>query len=228
MCTTLVRKRACQRGILSLTQLPLAAVVTVAYVAVFALRLCSLDAKRYPYINSRMVFSHVRSLSKALARAGSVTAWRNGAASSYAPYLSAILHRVEKTMDRESAEQYDPAKSPSMQVLDADAIRGKDTSASPAIEVSVSQVKDSNVVNEPHTKRLSFAPPGLEAFSFQAGPSGVQASAILEELATSEGLQFGQNFFEDQVMDASLFSEMNVFLNDANYTPWLSTPGAIQ
>jgi hypothetical protein len=204
------------------------AVVTVAYVAVFALRLCSLDAKRYPYINSRLVFSHVRSLSTALARAGSVTAWRNGAASSYAPYLSAILNRVEKKIDCEEAGHYDPAMSPSIeassrQTQDRRDDQGESISASSAPEQLTSQLKANGVFIEPPAKRLSFATPGLEAFSFQAGPSGVQASAILEELATSEGLQFGQNFFEDQVMDASLFSEMNVFLNDPTYTPWITS-----
>lgn len=225
------------------------AVVTVAYVAVFALRLCSLDRKRYPYIDSGLVFDHVRALSKALARAGSVTTWRNGAASSYAPYLSAVLHRVEKTILRERSSEagYDPALSPSAQesipLRKGDTIKSK--SASPYVRTNDLQKQSPRIsvideMSRVPTKRLSFAPPSstnnnndnnynttgqrfnAESLSFIAGPSGVQASAVLEELAEAEGLQFGQNFFEDQVMEASLFSDMNFLLHDQNYTTWLT------
>jgi hypothetical protein len=223
------------------------AVVTVAYVAVFALRLCSLDKKRYPYIDSSLVFDHVRALSKALARAGSVTTWRNGAASSYAPYLSAVLHRMEKTIIREQNTKagYDPALSPSAQEVmphkRGDAAKHRSGSQHLATNGAQKQGLHLNVYNDvntagktPSTKRLSFAPPNdvvndgdrfnAESLSFIAGPSGVQASTVLEELATSnDGLQFGQNlFFEEQVMEASLFSDMNFLLHDQNYTSWLT------
>lgn len=79
-----------------LTYVHNSSVVTVAYVAVFALKLCSLDPERYPYIDSQCVFDHVGELAEALSRAGSVTPWRNGAASSYAPYLAAVLERVQR------------------------------------------------------------------------------------------------------------------------------------
>lgn len=227
----------------------LKAVVTVAYVAVFALRLCSLDRKRYTYIDSALVFDLVRALSKALARAGSVTPWRNGAASSYAPYLSAVLQRVEKTINRESDADRradDSYPSASNHLLESapeikskfinghSSILTKLANESSLLDVNA-QTSESDkfafsLIPPMSTKRLSFAQAmklGDEALSYMAGPSGVQASSVLEELGSNEGLQFGQNFFEDQIMDGSLFSDMNIFLN-ANLEQYTWTPSHSQ
>ena len=81
-------------------------------------------------------------------------------------------------------------------------------------------------LNSTSTQSTKFAP---EALTFLAGPSGVQAATVLDELAVGEDyLRFGvpQNGQDHhQFLEGSLFGDMSVFLNAAsavndNTFPW--------
>lgn len=74
--------------------------MTVAYVAVFALKLCQLDPVHFSYIDHQLVFDLVEKLALDLSQAGKVTSWRNGAASSYGIYLSDIVTRIKRQRAR--------------------------------------------------------------------------------------------------------------------------------
>lgn len=235
--------------------------VTVAYVAVFALRLCSLDPARHPYIESQRIFKYVRELAEALERAGSITPWRNGAASSYAPYLRAVLEKVESKV-RQEDERKAPAsamekgqarrsrsaadgirlqseeRASTCHINDANELRGRrkrksqsngkitvgNGSISSTAESRFGSQSSANQAMRPahtmdvdgardhqgkHTSASSqSARHGPEALSFVAGPSGVQAGAVLDELAL-----YGEYDFA------------NFGFVPASY-PQMSTPGA--
>ncbi|MCO5566000.1 hypothetical protein L7F22_019675 [Adiantum nelumboides] len=284
-----------------LTYVHNSSVVTVAYVAVFALKLCSLDPDRHPYIDPKLVIDHVRELADALAKAGSVTSWRNGAASSYAPYLRAVAERVERNVRTEQGRRasYYPSDNGEIVTGETDnqgtrteetAIKNSDGQSgvpddldtppksaetnkvrlhatsprdnvqqqSDGIQSSVNllQVTPQNYGMGPPTSaptprssnNFAFGPnftqqSGLtpvnsqstkfapEALTFLAGPSGVQAATVLDELAVGEDyLRFGvpQNGQDHQFLEGSLFGDMSVFLNAAsavndNTFPWSIT-----
>ena len=203
------------------------AVVTVAYVAVFALRLCSLNAGRSPYIDSAMVFDLVGQLAKALERSGRVTAWRNGAASSYAPFLSAVLHGVEKSMGR-ADERGDHGPSPDAGMCSSSGNGRAGGEALPASEVGNGQDAlpepastlvhgAASATGSPYNAfSVSDLPP--EVLHFMAGPSGVEAGTLAE--GPSADLQFGQSFLDDSFTDASLFSDMTFILNTDHEHHW--------
>ncbi|PWN34046.1 uncharacterized protein FA14DRAFT_191140 [Meira miltonrushii] len=280
-----------------LTYVHNSSVVTVAYVAVFALKLCSLDSDRHPYIDPKLVIDHVRELADALAKAGSVTSWRNGAASSYAPYLRAVAERVERNVRMEQGRRASfypsdngenatgeaenrgteaeeaanrngdgssvpddldtPPKSAEMNKVRLQGVSPRDSGQqSNGIQSSVNLLqpttqnhgmgpptsaptpRSSNTfafgpgftpqtgLTPGNSQSTKFAP---EALTFLAGPSGVQAATVLDELAVGEDyLRFGvpQNGQDHhQFLEGSLFGDMSVFLNAAsavndNTFPW--------
>jgi hypothetical protein len=196
-----------------LTHVHNSSVVTVAYVAVFALKLCSLDRQRFPYIDVDSVFDHVRRLVQELRRAGNVTAWRNGAASSYAPYLAAILSRVERsTQAKDKHEKRTSARRSSATTIPArTAVHSPHTSAStrnstvqcdaqanPSVQSpshvvpTTSSSLPFNDVGAVPTSRFTSDYPGFqEATTFFAGPSGVEAYTTDNISFSDESFHFG-------------------------------------
>lgn len=211
------------------------AVVTLAYVAVFSLRLCSLDSTKYPYIDTEKVFTLVGKVAQALGRAGAVTPWRNGAASSYAPYLQAVLDKVKKIVHKRRAD----LESASAFVYTGDT-SSKDHATYGKLPSSDGRPKHTqlqlgrNVEDQQYAQQLHHAAQPLEnpaePMGFVAGPSGVQTGALFNEgLSQNLSNNTGSMNFDwgsvdpftqtngSSYIDGSIFGDMSVLLDGF---PW--------
>lgn len=208
-------------------------IVTVAYVSVFTLRLCSLDPSHHPYIEAHRVLELVRAIANALGRAGAITPWRNGAASSYAPYLRAILEKVESgfaAKGEQHANMQQLAGGHGNQAQrHATTVNGCSLGLQPS---NLPTARPSPFHAAVHSHALGTNP---EALSFVAGPSGVQTDSTLHHPVGEENILQGTadpsfpldgpsldgvlNPLGASYFDTSLFGDMSVFLDGLSSAP---------